>query len=330
MTDTALKHVTPDDAEYLRLAAAEAAFWQRADGGFLEDMEVHGVNTPVERYTNRRFTGDERTYWFESIAATGPYRRGLILGASAMGQDARILDMNPGLHLTVCDISAGALGRWQQELGARFPGRIDTTTVDLNFADLPEAEYDLVVSSSTLHHVINLEHLAAQINRTLTPTGRFFLQDYVGESFYRFEPQKKRVMEFLHNRDIARQKGRKPGLIWLNEDRDRFSPFCAIRSGDILDVMGDALRQEKLRTAGAITGLLLYTAPADGARVGGVHLLRERIARRARKALPLLRGRAKSSILGETYMQELLLVDGVVSEVGLLKPFNAFAVYTKR
>ena len=36
----------------------------------------------------------------------------------------------------------------------------------------------MIVSSSTIHHVTNLEYLACQINRALTPGGHFFLTDH--------------------------------------------------------------------------------------------------------------------------------------------------------
>ncbi len=42
--------------------------------------------------------------------------------------------------------------------------------------------YDLIVSSSTLQHLINVEHAAAQMNRVLTPGGYVFPDDLVGDS----------------------------------------------------------------------------------------------------------------------------------------------------
>jgi SAM-dependent methyltransferase len=327
----ALRHpVTLGDAEYDRLAVAEVEFWQSRTTGFLESIEIAQIDTPIERYTNHRFTGDERTPWFETIAVRGWFRRGLVLGTSGMGQDARILETNPGLHLTFNDISAGSLERWQGVLGAQFPGRVETMQSDLNFAELPADSYDLVVSSSTLHHVINLERLGAQINRSLTADGRFFLQDYAGESFFMFDARKKRVFEQLYDRDIARQRGRRPGLVWVNEDRTRFSPFCGIRSGEILSAMAQNLTEIERHTAGVMAGLMLYVQPADGARVSGWQRLRRRVANRVRRSIPVVRLRPQSGILGATYLRELLTIDEVLCDAEVFAPHNVFAVYGKR
>src|SRR4029077_13200974 len=67
------------------------------------------------------------------------------------------------------DGGGGARRRRPAARAARFPGRVEARPADLNFVDLPAAHYDLVVSSSTIHHVTNLEYLASQIDRTLPP-----------------------------------------------------------------------------------------------------------------------------------------------------------------
>ena len=122
-----IREVTPGDTEYARLARLEAEFWARAPQSFgVEVLEAKGLDSVFDRYTNRRFTGDDRTLWYSTIAGYGPFARGLVLGTSGMGQDAHILRTNPGLHLTFCDIAEESLARWQRTLEAQFPGRIST------------------------------------------------------------------------------------------------------------------------------------------------------------------------------------------------------------
>lgn len=321
--------VTPDDAEYQRLSAKEAAYWASVEEGFLEKVEARADNTPIERHTNTRFTGRENLRWYETIADRGPFRNGLVLGTSGMGQDARMLEMMPGLRLTFCDIAEASLQRWQQVLGAKFPGRIETRIEDLNFVELPPDTYDLVVSSSTLHHIINLEHVAQQVNRTLTPDGIFALQDCVCENRLQFDERKKRIFELLYNRDIARHKGRRPGVIWHNEDPAKFSPFCGIRSGDILEVMAREMHQVELHTATPISSLLVYATPADGVKIGMMDRVRSAISRRVRK-LPVLRRLPQPMLLSPALVEDLLLADDILSDSGVFKPFNAFAIYRKR
>lgn len=318
------------DPEYERLAAEEAEFWRTQSGGFLERVERDAVDSPFERYTNRRFTDDERTPWYEMIPRYGAFKRGLALGTSGMAQDARILEANRGLQMTFSDISAGSLERWDETLGRRFPGRVHTQAADLNFAELPESSYDLIVSSSTLHHVVNLEHVATQINRALTPDGTFFMQDYCAESYFLFDERKKRIFEELFNRDIARQPGRKPGVVWINDRREGRSPFCAIRSSDILRTLGERLELRRLRTAATISGLLIFCMPADGSTIGRRELRLRRILDRARRLTPILRRFASPPILNREFVEELLVADEVICDADIFLPANAFAVYGKK
>src|SRR5262249_38717323 len=121
-----LLRVTPDDPEYRRLAAAEAEYWSSPVPFALEALEERFSEGPVDRYTNVRFTGDRGVGWHERIARHGPFRRGLVLGLSALRVEGRILETNPGLHLTFLDLSEGSLARRTDVLGARFPGRVAT------------------------------------------------------------------------------------------------------------------------------------------------------------------------------------------------------------
>jgi porphobilinogen deaminase len=123
----------------------------------------------VEQYVNERFTGDRATDWVATIPRWGAFTRGLLLGASSPRREQRVLETNPRLRMTLVDIGPGAVERRVGALAARFGDRISPASGDLNFLELPSERYDLIVSSSTIHHVTNLEHLAFQIDRALTP-----------------------------------------------------------------------------------------------------------------------------------------------------------------
>jgi SAM-dependent methyltransferase len=320
---------SPDDPEYVRKAQAEAEFWGR-ESGLVEDNEARREG-PIEQYTNERFTGDRRTPWYEIIAKHGGFRRGLVLGASGMKQDARILEGNPQLHLAFYDISGEALERWERDLGARFPGRVSTVTADLNFAELAPIAFDLIVSSATLHHVLNLEHVAYQINRALTPDGRFFLQDYAAETRYRFSEGKKRIFELLYERALRRQPGRDPRLIWHDGDNGEYSPFCGIRSAEILPTMRAYLIEIDIRACGALIGPTLFTTPIDAATMWTRHIpLSERFRERAKIARAWLTRGAPPGLLDDEYLREIFRVDSLLCEAGILLPHNVFAVYGKR
>jgi SAM-dependent methyltransferase len=320
-----LLRVTADDPEYRRLAAAEAAFWQQMHPMGLEATEHEfAADGPVERYVNTRFTGDPATDWTATIPRWGSFRRGLLLGASSPRRETRVLELNPGLHVTLLDLSPGAAERRAAALATRFPGRVEARTADLNFVDLPAARYDLVVSSSTIHHVTNLEYLASQIDRTLTPDGHFFLEDYVGEPRFGFSESKRRLFEMLYDRDIARQRGRRPGVIW--HDASDLSPFCGVRSDEILDVFRTRLDEVQVRTAAALTLPMTRSRPADYdelvRRLPRWKVAYEKLARRL--------GVRRQLLIHQELLDELCLVGDAACDAGLLRPGIAFAVYRAR
>jgi SAM-dependent methyltransferase len=324
-----LLRVPPDDPEYLRLAAAEAEYWNGPVPFALEALEERFSEGPVDRYTNERFTGDRAVGWHETIARHGPFRRGLVLGLSALRTEGRILATNPGLHLTFVDLSAGSLARRSEILGARFPGRVATRCADLNFTELERDAYDVIVSSSSLHHVTNLEHLAWQINAALAPEGRFFLNDYVGEPRFQFADVKRRVFEAVHDREIARTPGRRPGCCFM--DPSDLSPFCGVRSDEVLPVLRTYLEEAELRMAAALTVALMRSKPADGATVPPPGLGRRVTDAVARGVLAVL-GRlpAVRVPVSKQLLDELMLTGDVLTDAGLILPGTAFAIYRKR
>lgn len=65
-----------------------------------------------------------------------------------------------------------------QELGLSM----DFREADLNFLTIEPGRYDLIFAHAAVHHVINLEHLFAQIVAGLSPLGLFHLVEVVGEN----------------------------------------------------------------------------------------------------------------------------------------------------
>jgi SAM-dependent methyltransferase len=252
-----------------------------------------------------------------------------VLGLSALRVESEILATNPSLHLTFMDISPGSLARRAEILGARFPGRVATEVADLNFVELPANTYDLVVSSASLHHVTNLEHLAWQIDSALAPDGWFFLNDYVGEPRFQFAPEKKRVFELVHDREVARTPGRRPGCLWM--DASDLSPFCGVRSDEVLPVLGRHLTTVDVRTAAALTVALMRSKPADGATVPPPTLARRATDAVVRAALAVVGRLPPVRVpVSKELLRELMLAGDVLTDAGLILPGTAFATYRKR
>ena len=172
---------------------------------------------------------------------------------------------------------------------------------------------------------MNVENLAEQINHTLTKNGYFFLQDYVGESRLRFRAEKIRLFELIHQRS-ANQRGQRPSSFeWPSvEDESPHSPFEAVRSEETLGILRGQLIEERLRTVGAVAGLLLFAKGVvePQARNSPPPAILRRLLRRLAVSI----NRTPSP----TAFSDLLMIDEMISESGLLLPTNAFAIYRRR
>jgi SAM-dependent methyltransferase len=312
-------HVARDDA-YLQQLQAEAEFWDRPQFFSLDiDMELPVVST----YINRRFTGDENVGWFDTISRYGEFQRGCSLGTGALKAEIRMLQQNPALHLTFYDISGESLKIRESQLGAQFPGRVATHQVDLNFIELADNAYDLIVSAACMHHLLNLEHIAYQINRALTPSGTFFLYDYVGEARFQFAEEKKRFVEAV----VEEARSEHPLLsswhfVWSDLSNWDNSPFEAMRSDETLQVFRQYLAESSLRPGGSLVRLLFWLKPL---------IAEAPVSHGWRRLLPA--GRRQVTTVPEMLRivaPDLLWLDSALTDTGIFQPWDAFAVYRKR
>jgi len=138
------------------------------------------------------------------------------------------------------DVAEGALADARAAAAAEGLA-IEYRTADINFAELAEGTFDLIVAQTSLHHVLHLEHVADQIVRALRPGGVLWIHDYIGESQFQYSDTRLKIVNrlvaglppaFRHDRVHERKLGplvrRAPGTL--------VSPFESIRSADIPDV----------------------------------------------------------------------------------------------
>lgn len=313
--------------DYLRDLRAEAEHWDSNS----ETLLSRTPRAAVAAYLNGRMTGHAGRQWFETTVDYGDFRWGCVLGAGPGRVESHLLSQHERLHLTVYDISGGSLARLRERMDQEFPGRFETRQEDLNFVTLPAEAYDLVIANSCLHHLVNLEHVAFQINRCLTPDGFFFMQDAVAESRFQFSEEKKRLFEAYA--DATRTDRDQPMPIrWPDLEHWVYSPFESVRSGEILEILGRYLREERVRTANALLGLTLFGPPQlPAALPTNAGLLRPRRLVRAVASLlagvrPARREAAREMATGDLLFE----LDSIVCDTGYLKPGLAFAIYRKR
>jgi SAM-dependent methyltransferase len=156
----------------------------------------------------------------------------------------------------VYELSPAVIRKVRSGLGP-CRGRASFIRTDLNFCTLPAERYDVIWSSGCLHHIINLEHLFAQIVRALRPGGLFALHDYVGDRRMQYTPQRLARANGLLPEIPARFRPGLNGEI-VPPDPAHLSPFCGVRSDEILRVAATWLEPVHIGRYGALFPLPLY------------------------------------------------------------------------
>lgn len=139
---------------------------------------------PVLLYLNERSTGHPARDWLTAWAPRympGDHVSALVLGCGE-GWLERALARHPWVgHIDACDFAAEAVARAR----AVAPAKIDYRVLDLN-RDAIDGTYDVVIAHSVLHHVENLEHAYAQIERALKPEGTLLVNEYAGPNRFQY------------------------------------------------------------------------------------------------------------------------------------------------
>jgi SAM-dependent methyltransferase len=87
-------------------------------------------------------------------------------------------------RIDAVDFAEHAVAR-AREAGRGF-AKIEYGVVDLNRDELEASAYDVVVAHSVLHHVVNLEHAYAQIERCMRPEATLVVSEYVGPNRFQY------------------------------------------------------------------------------------------------------------------------------------------------
>jgi 2-polyprenyl-3-methyl-5-hydroxy-6-metoxy-1,4-benzoquinol methylase len=138
------------------------------------------------------------------------------------------------------DVSPDALEE-AKDLAKKHHFHITYEKADLNEVYLRPNAYDLVVTQNCLHHVLRLEHIAEQIQKSLKPDGILWIHDFIGETQFQYSDKRialansilailpERFKQNKVNRKMVDEISRKtPGSL--------ASPFEAIRSEEIMPI----------------------------------------------------------------------------------------------
>jgi SAM-dependent methyltransferase len=145
------------------------------------------ANTAVLMHLNERATGDPARDWLSSWAHrwfVGNDLRVLVLGCGEGWLERAVGGWPFVARIDAVDFAGETVAR-ARELG-RGVAKIGYGVVDLNRDELPRDTYDVVVAHSVLHHVENLEHAYAQIERCMRPEATLVINEYVGPNRFQY------------------------------------------------------------------------------------------------------------------------------------------------
>lgn len=253
----------PDDVTYPGKIRAESEYWAQRDFG----SGFFAILGKGDREANRLYTGDPERSWLDDLAARGPFRRAAVLGCDEAGYEAAWLRKNASEELDVYELSPGVIRKVRAGLGTlRFraglpPLRARFHRADLNFARLPRRRYDVIWSSGCMHHIANLEHLLGEVEQALVPGGLFAVHDYVGERRLQYDERRlKRINDVLSQ--VPERFRRSPDPVTAPRV-EQLSPFCGVRSDEVLDLARRRFEVVHLATGGVLFPLpLMIDVPA--------------------------------------------------------------------
>jgi len=232
-----VRRAMADRSIYDAMAARENEVW----GKILPDRErseaaIEDTKASIELCVARHFSSlstlaQERRLKFE---------HGLTLGCGAGRCERELLRNGVCRTFHGIDISEDAIAA-AREIAKEQNLPLTYEVADLNFLELPEKTFDLVVAQTCLHHILFLERVAEQVWRSLKADGYLWIHDFVGETQGQYDLKRISIMNQILA--ILPEKFRKNKItgrlvteIKRPEPGHLGSPFESIRSSEIVPV----------------------------------------------------------------------------------------------
>lgn len=145
------------------------------DGGYWNDLDA------VQRMFNQRIAGGTPGPWFQDFFERRgkPFNRGLFLNCGNGWVEREMVVAGVVGEAVGIDYSEALLGDARLEASAHgLP--LTYHQMNVNSADFPSGEFDLVVNYAAAHHIAMIDRVFREICRLLPEEGWFLSFDYVG------------------------------------------------------------------------------------------------------------------------------------------------------
>jgi SAM-dependent methyltransferase len=243
-----LLKVEENNKIYRKMANVEGEFW----GNEWDETKTAAYQKPLSKYENELFADlDSEKFWgwVDKIIGEIGYRENILsLGAGVGAAERKIAELKNFKNLHLVDISHDACIKAKNYFG-KFTNdeqKIDIQVRDINFIELEENKYDLILCFGVVHHITNLENLFYNINRSLKKDGILLLSENVGENHYQFSEKRLGIInKFMKdNEDWMPYKYEAKNEKWGG---GFCSPFECVRSADICNLIENVFKFEVVR-----------------------------------------------------------------------------------
>lgn len=209
-----------------RLPAREASALAKEDASAARELRINRA-TPAFRLLAKK-----RDWHFE---------RALSLGCGEGRAERELLNSGVCGAVTGIDVSEDAIAVARRKAAdENLP--ISYLVGDLNRMTFEAGAFDLIYVQNCLHHIVELEHIAAQMASALKPGGLLWVQDFIGESQFQWSDRRIEIVNRLRGaipEEILQDRLRQQplGMLKRKDPSTLPSPFEAIRSAEIVPVL---------------------------------------------------------------------------------------------
>lgn len=249
-----------DQGDYQTLIAAEGAVWSAAARDLAAKWRPDWQD--MRRTRHYAVVDGRNIEWL--LALVQPGWRVLEIGCSSGWLSLEMA--RRGAHVEGVDVAAEAISL-AESYAAEYPPRGSVTyrVLDINYAPLPEAHYDLIVMIGVLHHLAEVRAVLERVRVALKPNGLL----YVGDPFDTPTPNAliAGALTFIlpthvryrdKVRHLLRVRGQAVERMKASIEARGLSPFEGYgRHQEPLAVIGELFQIESLHTHNAFVGYVI-------------------------------------------------------------------------
>jgi SAM-dependent methyltransferase len=219
-----------------------------------EENLVWTASPTVRRYIHRLVSGHPECDWVTHVEWThlpATVERALVLGCGSGWLERALAERGRFRSIVACDFDPATVERARRAARQLGHENIEYRVVDLECEPLG-GPYGAIFANDVLHHITDLEGIAARIYAALEPGGKFLFNEYVGPNRFQYSSERMDLVNryFRLIPDALRFDHASKRRLWRRERLSaetvaRKDPTEAVRSEDVLPVVRSTFRIEK-------------------------------------------------------------------------------------